>query len=102
MLGLQHDLLTTADFVRDQRELGPTSRLNTTKYSVAAGFPTAGFIKEFDAAGQDPNPYPPTGDFTALFRDQNSINTTQGVLINDRVTLVPDQVVVSLGGRRDS
>ena len=101
LLGMQHDLLTTADFVRDQRELGPTSRLNTTKYSVAAGFPTAGFLKEFDAAGQDPNPYPPKSDFTALFRDQNSINTTKGVLINDRVTLVPDKLIVSLGGRRD-
>ena len=101
LLGLQHDLLTTADFVRDQRELGPTSRLNTTSYSVAAGFPNAGFLKEFDAAGQDPNPYPPISDFTALFRDQNSINTTQGVLINDRVTLVPDKLIVSLGGRRD-
>lgn len=101
LLGMQHDLLTTVDFVRDQRELGPTSRLNTTKYSVAAGFPTAGFLKEFDAGGQDPNPYPSKSDFTALFRDQDSINTTKGVLINDRVTLVPDKLIVSLGGRRD-
>ena len=100
-LGVQHDLLSTLDFVRDQRELGPTSRLNVTKYSVAAGFPTAGFLKEFDATGQDPNPYPPIGDFTAFFRDQNSTNTTKGVLINDRVTLVPDTLIVSLGGRRD-
>ena len=102
LLGLQHDLLTTADFVRDQRELGPTSRLNTTKYSVAAGFPTAGYLKEFDAAGQDPNLYPPISDFTALYRDQNSINMTKGVLINDRVTLVPDTLIVSLGGRSDT
>ncbi len=102
LLGLQHDLLTTADFVRDQRELGPTSRLSTAKYSVAAGFPSAGYVKEFDAAGQDPNPYPPISDFTALYRDQNSVNTSKGILINDRITLVPDKWIVSLGGRRDS
>lgn len=101
LFGLQHDVLSTFDFVRDQRELGPTSRLNTTKYSVAAGYPTAGFLKEFDAAGQDPNPYPPKDDFTAYYRDQNSINTTKGILLNDRVALIPDKLIASLGGRRD-
>jgi len=40
-------------------------------------------------------------DFTALFRDQNSINTTTGFLVNDRITVIKDRLIFSLGGRYD-
>lgn len=99
--GTQHHLLTTVDFVRDQRELGPTYRLNATKYRTATGYPGNQLLKEFSAAGADPNPYPPLADFDALFRDQNSINTTLGFLVNDRVALLDNRLIASLGGRYD-
>jgi iron complex outermembrane receptor protein len=101
LAGMQHHLLTTFDFVRDQRELGPTWRLDPLLYRTATGYPGTQLLKEYDASGLDPNPYPPIGDFNALFRDQNSINTTLGFLVNDRITIIPDRLTASLGGRHD-
>jgi len=101
LAGMPHSLLSTFDFVRDQRELGPTWRLDPTLYKTATGYPGTQLLKEFNASGQDPNPYPPISDFNALFRDQNSINTTVGFLLNDRITLIPDRLTASLGGRYD-
>ena len=102
LAGLKHHLLTTLDFVRDQRELGPTYRLQANKYSTALGYPGSQMLKEYDASGLDPNPYPPKSDFNALFRDQNSINTTVGVLVNDRIALLDNRLIASLGGRIDA
>lgn len=99
--GMEHNLLLTVDYVRDQRELGPTYQLDALKYRTATGYPGTRFIKEFDASGEDPNPYPPLGDFNFLFRDQNSINTIGGILLSDRVTAIKDRLIVSLGGRHD-
>jgi outer membrane receptor protein involved in Fe transport len=101
LFGMSHNVLSTFDFVRDQRELGPTWRLDANLYKTATGFPGTQLLKEFNAAGQDPNPYPPISDFNALFRDQNSINTTAGFLLNDRIEVIKDQLIVSLGGRHD-
>ncbi len=102
LFGAKHHLLTTFDLVRDQRQLGPTYRLNPNLYRTATGYPGTQFIKEFDAGGLDPNPYPPLADFDTLLRNQNSVNTTAGVLINDRVSLLDGRLILSLGGRFDT
>lgn len=101
LAGMEHNLLSTFDFVRDQREVGPSWRLDPNLYKPSTGYPGNQLLKEFNASGQDPWPYPPISDFTTLFRDQNSVNTTSGLLLNDRVTLLKDRLIVSLGGRHD-
>lgn len=98
-----HKLLVTLDMLSDKRVVGPTYRLDPLKYRTANGFPGTERLMEYTISNPDfIHSYPPDADFNNRFRWQETTNDIIGMLVNDRITLLDERLMISLGGRWDS